>query len=102
LGVQAEHRQDSTENREAEVGLVLAPVAAKTKDLKILDCIRTTFATGDDMVNMKRSVFRRCSAGLAVSVAFQNLVPDTVRDRIIVDHSMIPDFYPPFHDEFLD
>jgi len=52
------------------VFVILTAVALETEDLKIIDRIRASFATGDDMVNMKRSVFCGCSAGLAVSVAF--------------------------------
>jgi hypothetical protein len=88
-----------------EVGIVfviLAAVALKTEDLKINDRIRASFATGDDMVNTKRSAVCGCSAGLPVSVALKNLVSNTVRDRIIVDHSVVPDSHSPLYDEFLD
>jgi hypothetical protein len=84
------------------VFVVLTAVALKTEDLKIIDRILASFATGDDMVNMKRSVFCGCTAGLAMSVAFENLIPKTVRDRIIIDHSVVPDSHPALHDEFLD
>jgi len=79
------------------VFVILTAVATK-EGFKIIDRVRVSFVSENDMVNVEQSVSAVAPQALAVSVAFKNLAPNTVRNRTVVDHSMLPDSHPPLHD----